>query len=360
MDKGQNMDRYSKRSIKPGNDTEDSEIGQTKKQKMDADYFENYGDIAIHEEMLRDKIRTNAYRMAILKNYKKFYGKTVLDVGAGTGILSLFCVQAGAKKVYAIEASQMAEQTRRIVKENEMDDRIEVINCKVEEAELSEKVDIIVSEWMGYNLLYESMLESILFARDKFLKKDGHMFPDKATLYLAPITDDEYTDRLCIWNDVEDFYKVSMKSMIPYARQCISKTVQIMCIPQEWVQSHGCQIFISNLKTISLSEIQTVQSNFEFKCFGHSTIHGFVTWFTVEFPANITLTTSPYTDETHWAQTVLHIRDPFSVEQDTTISGSITIKPNDGKPRFLDICLVHKKDEGDVKIDKFLMDEHLT
>ena len=41
------------------------------------------------------------------------------------------------------------------------------------------QVDIIISEWMGYCLFYESMLDTVLYARDKWLKPDGLMFPDK-------------------------------------------------------------------------------------------------------------------------------------------------------------------------------------
>lgn len=57
-----------------------------------------------------------------------------------------------------------------------------------------DKVDIIISEWMGYFLLYESMLDSVLYARDRYLVPNGLMFPDEATMYLAAIEDQEYKD----------------------------------------------------------------------------------------------------------------------------------------------------------------------
>jgi protein arginine N-methyltransferase 1 len=55
-----------------------------------------------------------------------------------------------------------------------------------------EKVDIIISEWMGYMLLYESMLDSVLLARDKWLVSGGLMFPDLARLYICAIEDSQY------------------------------------------------------------------------------------------------------------------------------------------------------------------------
>jgi len=53
--------------------------------------------------MIKDSVRTNAYRDAILNNAHLFKDKVVMDVGCGTSILSLFCAKAGAKKVFAID-----------------------------------------------------------------------------------------------------------------------------------------------------------------------------------------------------------------------------------------------------------------
>jgi type I protein arginine methyltransferase len=72
---------------------------------------------------------------------------------------------------------------------------ITLIKGKMEEVELPvEKVDIIVSEWMGYFLLYESMLETVLFARDRYLAPGGKIFPDKATIFMAGIEDGDYKE----------------------------------------------------------------------------------------------------------------------------------------------------------------------
>lgn len=107
---------------------------------------------------------------------------------------------------------------------------ITIFKGKVEEVELPvEKVDIIISEWMGYCLFYESMLNTVIFARDKWLvgptgragacflgawpvslgevigdtrflsfswvqKPGGLMFPDRAALYVVAIEDRQYKD----------------------------------------------------------------------------------------------------------------------------------------------------------------------
>jgi hypothetical protein len=93
-------------------------------------------------------------------------GKIVLDVGCGTGILSMFAAKAGAAHVYGVDMSGIVEQAKEIIKVNGLSDKVTVIRGKVEEIDLPvEKVDIIISEWMGYCLFYESMLDTVLYAR---------------------------------------------------------------------------------------------------------------------------------------------------------------------------------------------------
>ena len=65
-------------------------------------YFDSYSHFGIHEEMLKDQVRTLTYRNAMIHNKHLFNGKVVLDVGCGTGILSLFAAKSGAKKVYGV------------------------------------------------------------------------------------------------------------------------------------------------------------------------------------------------------------------------------------------------------------------
>ena len=153
--------------------------------------------------MIQDKVRTSTYAQYLLTNPSVFEDAIVLDVGCGTGILSLFAARGGAKKVYAVDASDIAEKAREIVKANGMEDIITVMRGKVEDLDIPEKVDVIVSEWMGYALLYESMLDSVLNARDRFLKPGGIMAPSQCKMMLGLCDASEILkDRVTFWNDV--------------------------------------------------------------------------------------------------------------------------------------------------------------
>lgn len=106
-------------------------------------------EIGIHETMLKDTVRTDAYRDFIYENKHLFKDKVVLDVGCGTGVLSMFCAKAGAKKVIAVDNSAIIDKAREHVFENGLDKIITCLHGKIEEVVLPVKqVDIIISEWM--------------------------------------------------------------------------------------------------------------------------------------------------------------------------------------------------------------------
>ena len=81
-------------------------------------YYGSYSSFHIHEEMLKDTVRTRTYQRAIMDNPNDFKDKIVLDIGAGTGILSIFAARAGAKHVYAIEFAEIAIFAKEIIRKN--------------------------------------------------------------------------------------------------------------------------------------------------------------------------------------------------------------------------------------------------
>eukprot|EP00971_Amphidinium_carterae_P295403 5866674-Amphidinium_carterae.1 len=99
-------------------------------------YFNSYAHFAIHEDMLKDGARTGSYLKAIMGCKSLFEGKTVLDVGSGTGILCLFAAKAGAKRCIGIECSDIIDFAQAIAEKNGYGDRITFVRGKVEDVEL--------------------------------------------------------------------------------------------------------------------------------------------------------------------------------------------------------------------------------
>ena len=99
-------------------------------------------------------------------------------------------IDNGASQVFAIEKSGVAKEAERAFKEIPYKGRISLHQCLAEDFRLRRsKVDLIVSEWMGYFLLYENMLPSVLDVRDRLLKKDGEMIPRSADIFVAGYND---------------------------------------------------------------------------------------------------------------------------------------------------------------------------
>ncbi|XP_058447168.1 protein arginine N-methyltransferase 6 [Malaya genurostris] len=279
-------------------------------QDINGTYFDSYEDLEIHRLMLTDNARLDAYRNAILGNEDLFKGRTVLDVGCGTGILSIFCAQAGARKVYAVEASNLARLAREVVEENSFNEIIEIFECEIEKFRLpdgADKVDIIVSEWMGFFLLHEGMLDSVIFARDQFLKPSGLMFPNTATIFVAPCSVPSRFD------DFESLFGVNMKSFGRELRKQKSDKPEILNVSAEHLLHEGHIMAWLDLKEISVEDLDTFEMKEVMVLQNSGKFQGFCLWFDCTFPSGdpnqiaqeVILSTSPKSPTTHWKQSVI-------------------------------------------------------
>jgi len=307
-------------------------------------YFDSYAHFGIHEEMLKDEVRTLTYRNSMINNKHLFKDKIVLDIGCGTGILSMFAKKAGAKHVYGIDMSSIIDHAKTIVKDNGMEDGITLIKGKVEEVELPvEKVDIIISEWMGYCLLYESMLDTVLYARDKWLQPEGLMFPDKASLFMTAIEDHEYKEQKIYWWD--SVYGFDMSAI----RQIALSEPLVDVVDAKQVVTDSCMMKEIDLKTVKVEELN-FKVPFTIRSRRNDYIHAFVCFFNVEFSAchkRTGFSTGPESRYTHWKQTVFYLNETLTVKCGEEISGEFNIHQNKRNKRDLDITLQYEF-EGEV------------
>lgn len=149
--------------------------------------------------MALDRVRNEAYAGAIRRCVTR--DSVVLDLGAGLGIHGLLAAAAGARRVYMVEPEPVVNVAREIANAHGFGDRVVTLTRKIEEVELPEQVDMIVSVFTGDLLFSEDLLPSLFHARDKYLKPGGRMIPEAAELMLAPVAAKEFHAReLAIWS----------------------------------------------------------------------------------------------------------------------------------------------------------------
>eukprot|EP00743_Colponemidia_sp_Colp-15_P003882 GILK01004189.1.p1 GENE.GILK01004189.1~~GILK01004189.1.p1 ORF type:complete len:578 (-),score=132.58 GILK01004189.1:135-1673(-) len=309
-------------------------------------YFDSYSSFDIHEEMLKDEVRTAGYMNAILNNPDAFKDKVVLDIGCGTSILSLFAAKAGAKHVYGIDASEIAPKAREIVKLNGFEDRITIIQGKVEEIQLPvDKVDVIVSEWMGYCLLFESMLNTVLYARDKWLVTNGSIFPNITRLFVCAIEDPNYLEsHQAFWDSIYGFNMGCMKNPKYLERPVVD------VFPANQVISDPVEIKVLDAPCMGHNDVDFT-SSFTLKMKRPGKFSGFLVYFDTEFSQNcqnpVTFSTGPFTKKTHWKQTMFYLSNDgqqlnVTVEEDEVVNGRFSCVRNSSNPRHLDISIEYQ------------------
>ncbi|KAL2069731.1 hypothetical protein VTL71DRAFT_14410 [Oculimacula yallundae] len=345
-----------------------SKSAEEKEEKRDDDshYFSSYSYNDIHETMLKDSVRTDAYRDFIYNHKSLFAGKTVLDVGCGTGILSMFCAKAGAARVIAVDNSAIIDKARENIFNNGFADKITCLRGKIEEVTLPvDKVDIIVSEWMGYCLLYEAMLDSVIYARDKYLTPDGIMIPSHMNMWVAPVADPEYiSDHIAFWRDV---YGFDMKAM----QAGIHDDAQVLHMPARTVCADPFPFLQLSLHTTTVKDL-VFKRKWQAKLKEDiDALDGFIIWFDSFFmpsredtvPENaraeewtkdgkkgIAFTTGPGGKETHWKQGVMLIENtkekPASHKAGEEISGELEYAVPEDNSRALNVGMTWKFGEN--------------
>ena len=302
-------------------------------------YFESYAHHGIHEEMLKDKVRTEAYKDFILSNSAVFKDKIVLDVGCGTGILSMFAAKAGAKLVIAVDQSDIAYQAMDIIRENNLDDIIKVIKGNAEKIVLPSgvtKVDVIISEWMGYFLLFESMLDSVLRCRDKYLCKGGLVYPDQCGMFLTAVADEELWDaKIKFWDSV---YGHKMSCMKVYA---VDEPL-IEVVKESAVISNPVKIAHFDVLTVKVEQLE-FETSFKLEINKDGCCTGLVGFFDISFIKNtqnpVHFSTGCDVPPTHWKQTLFLFEKKVAVLAGETLDGTISCKrdPKDKRALLIDL-----------------------
>lgn len=260
-----------------------------------------------------------------------FKGKTVLDIGCGMGLMSMFAARAGAARVIGVDCSNVIDHAREIVKANRLSHVITLIKGKLEAIELPagiKQVDIIISDWMGQCLFNGAMLSTVIYARNKWLKpKVGMMFPDRCSLFLTAIEARERKDQTINWWD--DVYGFDMSAI---RKEAITEPLVNVVDPEQIVTDSYL------LKEIDMYTVVWQDSNFvspfHLKAKRNDFVQALVTYFNVEFTKcqqRLAVSTSPDSPFTHWKQTVFFLDEFLTVKNGEEIHGTFAMKLNGRK-----------------------------
>lgn len=266
-------------------------------------------------EMMADRVRMEAYRKAIFKVVKE--GDVVVDLGAGLGILSFFALQAGARRVYAIEKMESIHLAEQVARINGLASRMVFIQGNSKDVELEERADCLLSETLGSFALEENTLDFTIDARDRFLKEGAKMVPERLELWLAPVDAPRAYERMEFWKDIHgiDFGP---------AREELLRRLIIAEIDKRSLLSSP-KVF----KEIDLYRVNdpVIKGRVEFELMKAGTLYGFGGWFKAWLTEGIWIDTSPSSPLTHWKQAFFPLRRPIRVKWGDRVSLDLRVAP---------------------------------
>ena len=327
-----------------------------------ADYFRYYAMIPQQQNMLQDRVRTGTYFTAIMENAGDFRGKVVLDVGAGSGILSFFAAMAGARRVYAVEASRMTEHCQRLIDGNpHLKDVVVVVPGKVEEVNIPEPVDVLISEPMGTMLYNERMIESYLIARDRFMRRNragasnisvGRMFPGAGRVHCSPFGDEtlwsEIRDKAHFWL-ADDFYGIDLTPLREEALKAYYRQCTVDAFDPELLLARPAS-FTWDWMALKAKDLEALEFPLKFTCEKSGTMHGFAAWFDVLFEGSGSrrwLSTAPGLPTTHWFQMRFVFQRPMTVVAGQVVSGVMRMVAGDNQSYMVSIDVVSNVVSGE-------------
>jgi len=283
-----------------------------------------YAEFEVHRTMIRDRIRTEAFRRAINSVVRP--GDIVLDVGAGSGILSMFAAQAGAARVHAVEETTVAVLAQQLAAANGFDQIVEVIQGDILDIELPERVDVIVSEWLGGFGIDEGMLAPVIAARDRWLKPGGIMIPRTVTAWTA-LVHDRYLD------DMVSFLRAN-----PYGLrldELADKTVNEILYSGTFRhlaagdrRSEPSQLWTTDTDLIPLEQaLAPHKAETLLHVHEHGTANALALWFSAELAPGISLSVGPGDPPTHWGMTTAPLNSPVRLAPGTVVRVRVRTAP---------------------------------
>lgn len=262
----------------------------------------------IHEQMIADKARIDAYHKAISEHIEA--GDVVVDLGTGTGILAMLAARRGAARVYAIDHGGMIETARQLAAANGIE-RIEFRRMHSSRFTPPGKVDVVLHEQIGSHLFDENMVANLTDLRDRILRPGGRILPSRFALYLEPISlHEEY--RVPFLHQNTDVHGLDFSSLAPAGRGAGGTVFGAGA--QRDVLNREVSHLLAAPESIMLVDLETIDPTtlpdrleFRKEVTTSGELDGFCLYFDVLFDAENRLSTSPLGRSTNWKITLFRV-----------------------------------------------------
>jgi len=264
-------------------------------------------------QMLSDHIRMQAFHKAISRMIKP--GDIVIDLGAGTGVLGIWALQAGAARVYAIEQTDAIALAREIARVNGCSDRMEFIQDNSMNVTLPQRANAIVSETLGSFAVDENMLESITDARDRLLVDGAVLIPNAIELFAAPVGNQDLYEKIDFWRQ---FPGIDFSP----AFELFSRKIMVESVSPDDLLADPIR-----LQPVDLNGWQggSYSSRSYFPICRAGIIHGMAGWFSAMLCDGVQINTAPDHAGTHWKQAFFPFHDPIRVMRGDVLDWSVEV-----------------------------------
>ncbi|HEV7921807.1 MAG TPA: 50S ribosomal protein L11 methyltransferase [Thermoanaerobaculia bacterium] len=267
-----------------------------------------------HRRLIADEPRTIAFRDAIRSAVTP--ESVVLDLGSGSGILSFFACEAGARRVFAIDDGHMADAVALLARHLGFADRLQVFHAHSLKVELPERATVLVTETLGAFGLDEQILSSVIDARARLLRPDATIIPRDLTMIVAPVeVPEQYEQRVTCWSER---YGFDFSPLRPFTANFIHPH---RAMPGTFLAEPGAVISVDVARAAATKASGTAH----FRAGRAGTLHGFAGWFTSSLTPEITVTGY---GPTSWNQVFLPLTVPVAVAEGAPIS--VTVETDDG------------------------------
>jgi len=279
-----------------------------------------YAEIEVHRTMICDRVRTGAFRRAIDSTVRP--GDVVLDVGAGSGILSMFAARAGAARVYAVERTTVAVLAQELAAANGFSEVVRVIHGDLMDVELPERVDVIISEWLGGFGIDEGMLVPVIAARDRWLKPGGIMIPRSVTAWTALVDDRHLGETVEFLRD--NPYDLSLDAIVEMTVNEISYSGTFRHLESGDTRSEPGRLWTTDALRIPLEQAQAPHAaETLLRVRDPGTTNALALWFSADLAPGTSLSVGPGDPPTHWGMTTAPLRSPVELLPNTVVRARV-------------------------------------